>query len=308
LELTGQAVSRTIYSGLFALLGTSYGAGDGTTTFNIPDYRGRTLVGHDASQTEFDVLGETGGAKTHTMTVAEMPVHRHNLQRPPWKTAERTAGNQFWGPAGGPYIQHTDSGSVQFSGGDEPHNNLQPYTVVKWIICAASSSGNFDTEVQTALVTNVSTLQTGQAALQTSVAAIQTRPIISGQIGTFQHPAAPTKLQFDDFFVSGRGITYNATTRRFTVPTAGVYRVTMNPFKFHSTNPVRVTIGVNDDAPTTGNHRGHAYSSGADYQTLSLNSVVTLAANDFVVFYLAQGSLWNLPGDRFNQFSIEMIS
>jgi microcystin-dependent protein len=148
---------------LFALLGTSYGAGDGTTTFNIPDYRGRTLVGHDASQTEFDVLGETGGAKTHTMTVAEMPVHRHDLQRPPWKTAERTAGNQVWGPAGGPYIQHTDSGSVQFSGGDEPHNNLQPYTVVKWIICAATSSGNFDTEVQTALVTSVSALQASVA-------------------------------------------------------------------------------------------------------------------------------------------------
>jgi microcystin-dependent protein len=168
LELTGQAVSRTTYSGLFALLGTSYGAGDGTTTFNIPDYRGRTLVGHDASQTEFDVLGEAGGAKTHTLTTAEMPSHSHptNLAERAYVTREFT-GTPPYGDITGATKFFGSQNAVAPQGGDAGHNNLQPYTVVKWIICAASSSGNFDTEVQTALVTNVSSLQVGHRLVET---------------------------------------------------------------------------------------------------------------------------------------------
>lgn len=73
----GAAVSRATYADLFALIGTTYGAGDGTSTFNVPNLKGRVAVGRDATQTEFDVLGETGGAKTHTLTSAEMPSHSH---------------------------------------------------------------------------------------------------------------------------------------------------------------------------------------------------------------------------------------
>lgn len=72
----GSAVSRTTYADLFALISTTYGAGDGSTTFNIPDLRGRSVVGRDAGgDTDFDNLGDTGGAKTvslahsHTMTL-----------------------------------------------------------------------------------------------------------------------------------------------------------------------------------------------------------------------------------------------
>lgn len=73
----GAALSRTTYASLFAAIGTQYGVGDGSTTFNIPNLKGRVVVGQDASQTEFDVLGETGGAKTHTLQVSEMPSHTH---------------------------------------------------------------------------------------------------------------------------------------------------------------------------------------------------------------------------------------
>jgi len=73
----GAAVSRATYADLFALIGTTYGAGDGTSTFNVPNLKGRVAVGRDATQTEFDVLGETGGAKTHTLTTGEMPSHSH---------------------------------------------------------------------------------------------------------------------------------------------------------------------------------------------------------------------------------------
>ena len=62
----GSAVSRTTYAALFAVCGVLYGAGDGSTTFNLPNCKGRVAVGYDSTQTEFDVLGETGGAKTPT--------------------------------------------------------------------------------------------------------------------------------------------------------------------------------------------------------------------------------------------------
>lgn len=73
----GAAVSRTTYADLFAAIGTTYGAGNGTSTFNVPNVKGRVPVGLDSAQTEFDTLGETGGSKTHTLTTAEMPVHTH---------------------------------------------------------------------------------------------------------------------------------------------------------------------------------------------------------------------------------------
>jgi len=73
----GSAVSRTTYATLFGVISTTYGTGDGSTTFNLPNLKGRIPVGRDSAQTEFDVLGETGGAKTHTLVTAEMPSHTH---------------------------------------------------------------------------------------------------------------------------------------------------------------------------------------------------------------------------------------
>lgn len=75
----GQAVSRSTYSALFAIISTTYGTGDGSTTFNLPNLQGKVPVGRNSSDTDFDTLGETGGAKTHTLTEAQMPVHTHGV-------------------------------------------------------------------------------------------------------------------------------------------------------------------------------------------------------------------------------------
>lgn len=91
----GQAVSRTTYYELFKVIGVTYGAGDGSTTFNLPDCRGRTLAGKDnmggtaagritTAGAGFDgaTLGAAGGAQAHTLTTAQMPVHAHGVNDP----------------------------------------------------------------------------------------------------------------------------------------------------------------------------------------------------------------------------------
>lgn len=77
----GTAVSRTTYAALFAIVATSYGVGDGSTTFNLPNLKGKIPVGRDSADVSFDVLGETGGAKTvslaHTHTTDTQGSHSH---------------------------------------------------------------------------------------------------------------------------------------------------------------------------------------------------------------------------------------
>jgi microcystin-dependent protein len=75
----GTAVSRTTYSSLFTTIGTAYGTGNGTTTFNLPNLQNRIPVGK-GSDAEFDTLGETGGAKSVTLTSSEIPAHSHPNQ------------------------------------------------------------------------------------------------------------------------------------------------------------------------------------------------------------------------------------
>ena len=69
----GRAVNRTAYADLFAVIGTKYGEGDGSTTFNLPNLKGRVPVGLDGSDTDFNAIGKTGGEKTHTFSVYELP-------------------------------------------------------------------------------------------------------------------------------------------------------------------------------------------------------------------------------------------
>ena len=121
----GTAVSRSTYSTLFGIVGTFYGVGDNSTTFNLPNLKGKVPVGLDDSQSEFNLLGETGGAKTHTLTIAEMPSHNHtSLQFGPNAGAAGLRADAV-------VTTDTTTGST---GSGEAHNNLQPYIVVNYII------------------------------------------------------------------------------------------------------------------------------------------------------------------------------
>lgn len=128
----GAAISRTTYAQLFVVIASKYGAGNGTTTFNVPNIQGRVPVGRDAGQTEFDVLGETGGEKTHLLTTAEMPNHVHAQ----FVTASVTPGagvrtDYTADAASSSFPQGVNTGGA---GGDQAHNNLQPYIVLNYII------------------------------------------------------------------------------------------------------------------------------------------------------------------------------
>ncbi len=130
----GTAYSRTVtYNNLFTAVGTTYGGGDGSTTFNVPNLKGRVPVGRDASQSEFDTLAETGGAKTHTLTAAEIPGHTHQVTIMGSDLSYGTAALQ--GSNGGTQqtINAAEGGGSNPAGGGA-HNNLQPYIVVNYII------------------------------------------------------------------------------------------------------------------------------------------------------------------------------
>lgn len=76
----GQALSRTAYPDLFALIGTTFGAGDGATTFNIPNLSNNMVRGRGVAP--YDVLGATGGADTIALNANNLPVHTHAINDP----------------------------------------------------------------------------------------------------------------------------------------------------------------------------------------------------------------------------------
>ena len=84
----GQAISRTTYASLFAIMGTTYGNGDGSTTFNLPDKTGRVSAMKEAAATRLTssyfggnstLMGAVGGTESHALTVGEIPSHQHSV-------------------------------------------------------------------------------------------------------------------------------------------------------------------------------------------------------------------------------------
>jgi microcystin-dependent protein len=147
----GQILSIASNTALFSLLGTTYG-GNGQTTFALPDLRGRTAVGPGQGPGLPSVdLGELAGEPTHTLIITEMPAHNHATQvTVSGVGAEGTAitptGATWATSANGDTIYSSSAPSspmlaasvgvvVGIAGGSQPHNNMQPFLGMNYIIC-----------------------------------------------------------------------------------------------------------------------------------------------------------------------------
>ena len=107
----GTAVSRSTYAALFAVLGTTYGSGDGSTTFNVPNYKGRHVIYRDAGVGDIDTVGETGG--TTTIASGNLPAHTHSISNEAAHNHGLVGGGQVY-TSGGPTAGVTLGASVIF--------------------------------------------------------------------------------------------------------------------------------------------------------------------------------------------------
>ena len=138
----GREVSRTNFAALFGAIGETYGVGDTTTTFNLPDGRGRALMGKDnmgglsanvVTDAQADVLGGTLGDEEVTLTTNELPSHSHSFN-------DQYIDGDAGGAAQGPATQNSTStlavnaSTTGFTGGGLPHNNVQPTITLNLIV------------------------------------------------------------------------------------------------------------------------------------------------------------------------------
>jgi len=130
LKCDGSAISRTTYADLWAVIGTNFGAGNGTTTFNLPDARGRVLGGIGTGRNNTDsanltarALGAKVGHETHTLTVAEIPAHTHIVGSIPNGTQDIAAFGTSGITAADEVRTTVESEPTGSSGA---HNNMQP--------------------------------------------------------------------------------------------------------------------------------------------------------------------------------------
>jgi microcystin-dependent protein len=130
----GQLLPLSQNTALFSLLGTTYG-GNGKSNFALPDLQGRAPMhpGQGPGLSLHD-LGETGGSETVSLLESEIPSHSHALRASQADAIERTPGGQMPATAIGMGLYGTATSlapmapeSLAPSGGDQPHNNLQPY-------------------------------------------------------------------------------------------------------------------------------------------------------------------------------------
>ncbi len=139
----GQILSIAQNTALFSLLGTTFG-GDGRVTFGLPDLRGRVPLhqGQGPGLTP-RVMGEMSGEENHTLISTEMPMHNHLMNAQSANGAVKSPSNNYLASVQGTNTNiyaTTSSGatmnpqSISLAGGNQPHNNMQPYLVINFCI------------------------------------------------------------------------------------------------------------------------------------------------------------------------------
>jgi microcystin-dependent protein len=136
----GQILAISEWETLFNLIGTTYG-GDGTATFALPDLRGRVPVHLGNNGTTNYAMGDKGGVETVTLTTNQIPIHNHPFLvstdgggaiSPQDSVIGSGTNVKLFRPQ--PAVAPLDSSAIGPSGGNQPHENLQPYLVLNYII------------------------------------------------------------------------------------------------------------------------------------------------------------------------------
>jgi len=125
LACDGSTVSRTDYADLFALIGTAFGEGDGSTTFALPNLQDQFVLGLG---TTYATIAATGGEATHTLITSEMPSHSHS------GPTLLSDGTGVPGTTNSRRTVNSTLGVTGSTGGDGAHNNMPPYLVLKYCI------------------------------------------------------------------------------------------------------------------------------------------------------------------------------
>ena len=141
----GSEVSKTKYPNLYAAIGDLWGVPNSSSNFKLPNLKGKVPVGYDSSDTDFSTVGKTDGEKTHKLTPDEIPAHGHGMAHThsytgpntgTWKVGTNGKSHKWCTSAGGKTSGGASKTTTDNAGGSLSHNNLQPYAVIKYIICA----------------------------------------------------------------------------------------------------------------------------------------------------------------------------
>jgi microcystin-dependent protein len=139
-QCNGQLIPISQNTALFSLLGTTYG-GNGTTTFALPNLQGRApMAPRQGSGLSQRVLGEIGGSESVTLLSTEMPAHNHSMAAQSSRADRANASgaslaasaDQIYSTGSSAALMHPQA--VGFAGGNQPHDNMQPYLVINFCI------------------------------------------------------------------------------------------------------------------------------------------------------------------------------
>jgi len=244
----GAAIDRTTYATLFALIGTTYGSGDGSTMFNVPDLRGRVIAGFDSLSGTFGVLGGTGGAESVALTGAETGSHSHDV-------ASHTHA-----------IDHNHASATSASGGAAHTHSANHDHGSK----TSSSSGNAHTHaVDPPSTTSTSDSHSHSGSFGTSTH----RHYVQAALGDYYYAASAGNAGWTVYGMSTYGVGWNGAThitnRSETVNSAsgyvsvshGIYQTTGQTYTPTS------NAGVGSDSHTHATNIASFTSGGASATT-----------------------------------------